>query len=147
MGELFKYGRDRHGKAGLQVRKMETIENTVMMCHRKSPKRQGCKITWQLLGTCSSWLSHAVIQNWPKQFGEEGFLLPLPGYSPSLKEVREGSMEESCSWACFPATFLIQPRPCLPRNGTSHSGLGTPTSISNQENVSLTVWPQTSITG
>lgn len=94
------------------MRTMRPMENTVLseglIRHgERFPKRQECSTTWQLPGTCSSLFSHAVTQNLPKQFGEEGISSSdsASGSSPSLKEVREGAVEESCSRVCFPAVY------------------------------------------
>lgn len=90
---------------------------------------------------------------WPNaSWGGKGlFYWALPGHIQSLRKVRAGSwsrnMEENCSlWLAQPT--LIQPGPaCLPQaacpgmalptrpgDGSSHSGLGLPFSINNQEN-------------
>lgn len=78
--------------------------------------------------------------------GKGLFHLTLPGYDPSLREVKqhtkelEGeSVEERSLLVCYllllfrQLSYTIQDH--APRCGTTHSGMGTPTSISNQENV------------
>ena len=87
---------------------------------------------------CFMLLGHNTDQ---KQLGEERFLwLPLPSRKSGQESSRNmrlmlwrnescGLLADSCS-----ASFLIQLRiPCL-ENGTTHSGLGPPMPISNQNN-------------
>lgn len=73
---------------------------------------------------------------------EEGqSLFQFAGYSPSLREVgiEAGAMKGSFLLACSPG-FLIYlsyiAQAHLPRHGITHSRLGLPVSISNQENAS-----------
>jgi hypothetical protein len=87
---------------------------------------------------CFMLLGHNTDQ---KQLREERFLwLPLPSRKSGQESSRNmrlmlwrnescGLLADSCS-----ASFLIQLRiPCL-ENGTTHSGLGPPMPISNQNN-------------
>lgn len=80
-----------------------------------------------------------------------------PGYLTLIyfREANQEFMEESCrNWSrdhwrhsllTF-ATFLSQPRPISLGDGTAHSGLGPPMSISNAENAPYTC-PQASLDG
>lgn len=90
---------------------------------------------------CFILLYVAVIRTMTKEEGQS--LFQFAGYSPSLREVgiEAGAMKGSFLLACSPG-FLIYlsyiAQAHLPRHGITHSRLGLPVSISNQENASQT---------
>lgn len=76
--------------------------------------------------------------------GKSLFHLLLPGHSPSLRKAE--TTEERCVLACLLSdscspSFLVHPRTICLGNGAAQSGLGPPTSTSNQDNASQ-IYPQ-----
>jgi hypothetical protein len=73
---------------------------------------------------------------------EESVHLSCRSHSPLLREVtvrtEAQTMEEDCLLLCsLPfSAFLIQTRTLLRRDGATHSGMDSPTAISNQGNLS-----------
>lgn len=87
------------------------------------------------LHICSSLLSDAVINTTSKgTWGRKG-AFHLPSYSPSSGEVKAGTwkQKEKQRSGRMLLTDCITTQAHLPKDGTTHSGLGPPTPVSNQE--------------
>ena len=104
---------------------------------------------WHLEGVCLNWGLIALVKAMTtNNLGRKGFMLPHPSLSLCnvraeteaghwRSELKQQRPFEECV-ACSPCSLNLFPhttKDCPSRDSTVHSGLGPPTSITNQENV------------